>query len=124
MPPSPRYTIDHTTMRTFGELRGRSRNLARTRDLGMQVRAPASSGVFSMPVLTENQGRAPTAADGPTVDDAEMPEKAISRTKGPSWRSTGPALISTRAPDPSRSGAMVLACDPQAGSPKEAPEAC
>ena len=43
-----------------------------------------------MPVLTGNQGRLPTAEDGPTVEDAEMPEKAISRTKGPSWRSTGP----------------------------------
>jgi hypothetical protein len=29
-----------------------------------------------MPVLTENQGRAPTAAEDLTVDDAEMPAKA------------------------------------------------
>jgi len=34
----------------------------------------ANSRVFSMPVFTRNQGRAPTTADGLTVGDADMPE--------------------------------------------------
>jgi hypothetical protein len=37
----------------------------------------ASRGVFSVPVLTGNQGSAPTAAGDVTVDDAACPRLAI-----------------------------------------------